>query len=186
MTRDTDNFNIDLSWDQQTQDASVVSLMVVHRDHIQVVPLAVDRPMTLGRAAPADVLINSRRLSRVHCEFQVIEDQVQVRDLDSTNGTLLNGVRISEGILGPTDEVMLGSVVVSLQPVAAAAKGLEGVQRHTEFTSSVDEELVRARTFGRGLTVMMVQMNKRLMATHFMFSRAIWARVVFLVILGLF
>lgn len=161
MTRDTDNFNIDLSWDQQTQDASVVSLMVVHRDHIQVVPLAVDRPMTLGRAAPADVLINSRRLSRVHCEFQVIEDQVQVRDLDSTNGTLLNGVRISEGILGPTDEVTLGSVVVSLQPVAAAAKGLEGVQRHTEFTSSVDEELVRARTFGRGLTVMMVRPASR-------------------------
>lgn len=52
----------------------------------------------LGRAADCDVLIPDPRASRHHAELRVGQESVTIRDLDSTNGTRLNG----ELVDGPT------------------------------------------------------------------------------------
>jgi hypothetical protein len=55
--------------------------------------------LTFGRDASADVLIEDRGLSRIHFEIAWTGDLAAIRDLESTNGTFVDGIRISEIVL---------------------------------------------------------------------------------------
>jgi len=50
---------------------------------------------TLGRAPINDIVIDTERVSRFHAVLTVEGPFVSVRDLDSRNGTLVNGVRVA-------------------------------------------------------------------------------------------
>lgn len=68
-------------------------------------------PKTLGRATGADFIVDAALVSRVHCRFTVMPDGVlEVRDLESTNGTFVNGTRVSAAKLTPGDRVQIGRV----------------------------------------------------------------------------
>ena len=156
--RDDDTIHGD-GWTADSRDPSKVgiALMVVYRDGIQVIPLQKDVPVTLGRNSPADIQVHSRRLSRVHCRFLWDGKQVLVEDLKSTNGTWLNGAKIDRSKFDASDEVTVGSVVVTQHAMGSLPMGLAGVERHEQFLKSVDGEISRARTFGRGLAVLQLR-----------------------------
>jgi pSer/pThr/pTyr-binding forkhead associated (FHA) protein len=61
--------------------------------------------MVLGRGSECDLRIESQLLSRQHARLAIEGDVLRVVDLDSTNGTFLNGKRISEAIASPGDEL---------------------------------------------------------------------------------
>ena len=68
---------------------------------------------TLGRAAGADFIVDAALVSRVHCRFTAMPDGgLEVRDLDSTNGTFVNGERTEVARLAPGDKVQVGRVEV--------------------------------------------------------------------------
>src|SRR3954462_7902053 len=72
--------------------------------------ILVDKPiLLLGRHPECDIQIDSRKISRRHCCIAQVNDYLVVRDLDSTNGIRINGVRVVEGKLRPGDEVMIGN-----------------------------------------------------------------------------
>ena len=87
----------------------------------------------LGRGEGADIRIDSKKLSRMHARFTVVEDKLYVEDLDSKNGTFVNGQRVTqrrELIKG--DQLKFGDLGVSLvfpevkavpsEPAAAAPR----------------------------------------------------------------
>ena len=51
-------------------------------------------PLLVGRSEDAKLRISQDCVSRRHCQFLAKDGEVFVRDLDSTNGTLLDGERI--------------------------------------------------------------------------------------------
>ncbi len=57
----------------------------------------------VGRHLDCDACLNSARVSRRHCCLALGDDEVLVRDLGSTNGLMVNGVRVVEGVLRPGD-----------------------------------------------------------------------------------
>ena len=66
---------------------------------------------TLGRATGADFIVDAALISRVHCRLTASNDgQLEVRDLESTNGTFVNGSRIDAARLTPGDRVQIGRV----------------------------------------------------------------------------
>lgn len=66
---------------------------------------------TLGRAAGADFIVDAALVSRVHCRLSALPDgSLEVRDLDSTNGTFVNGARIDAARLAPGDKLQVGRV----------------------------------------------------------------------------
>jgi predicted component of type VI protein secretion system len=72
--------------------------------------ILVDKPiLLLGRHPECDVQIDSRKISRRHCCIAQVDDYLVVRDLDSTNGIRINGVRVVEGRLRPGDEITIGN-----------------------------------------------------------------------------
>jgi predicted component of type VI protein secretion system len=72
--------------------------------------ILVDKPiLLLGRHPECDIQIDSRKISRRHCCIAQVDDYLVVRDLDSTNGIRINGVRVVEGRLQPGDELTVGN-----------------------------------------------------------------------------
>lgn len=61
---------------------------------------------TVGRVAPADIILDDRRVSRRHCMLEVEGDDLVVTDLNSTNGTYVDGVRVSEPTRLPPGSVL--------------------------------------------------------------------------------
>jgi pSer/pThr/pTyr-binding forkhead associated (FHA) protein len=67
---------------------------------------------TIGRATGADFIVDAALVSRVHCRLTVLPDgQLELRDLESTNGTYVNGVRIGQPLrLVSGDRLQVGRV----------------------------------------------------------------------------
>lgn len=51
---------------------------------------------TVGRATRADFAVDAALVSRLHCRLTAGATEIEVVDLDSTNGTFVNGERIEK------------------------------------------------------------------------------------------
>jgi pSer/pThr/pTyr-binding forkhead associated (FHA) protein len=72
--------------------------------------IPLDKPIVLlGRHQECDIQLASRKVSRRHCCIAQVNDYLVVRDLGSTNGIRINGVRVLEGSLKEGDELTIGN-----------------------------------------------------------------------------
>jgi len=69
----------------------------------------------IGRHPDNDIQINEASISSFHCELQVAEIAVAVRDLNSTNGTFINQKQIAKGILQRGDILTLGEIDIATE-----------------------------------------------------------------------
>lgn len=60
---------------------------------------------TIGRSTECDISLPAAHLSRRHAQLQVIDGMLFVKDLDSANGTFLNGKRVAEARVKRGDEL---------------------------------------------------------------------------------
>jgi EAL domain-containing protein (putative c-di-GMP-specific phosphodiesterase class I) len=72
--------------------------------------LLVSFPFSIGRNDATDLPITSTRVSREHAAIVRAVDTYRVRDLDSTNGTFVNGQRIEEATLTDGDILLIADV----------------------------------------------------------------------------
>jgi len=101
----------------------------------RAVPLDSPRA-TLGRSATADLCFaEDTGLSRLHLEFERADEDVIVRDLNSKNGTLVNGERVSSPVrLKPNDKVSCGHLLIVFDPPVQPTKGVVFVDDDTAKT----------------------------------------------------
>ncbi len=72
--------------------------------------------VTVGRSRDCDVVVGEETVSRVHAELRHGDgDEWTVRDLDSLNGTWLNGARVHEARLAGGDILRLGGLRMELR-----------------------------------------------------------------------
>ena len=71
--------------------------------------------MTIGRARDNDLVLNDTRASRHHARLQARSGSLVLTDLDSTNGTLVNGGRVSEVVLGDGDRIEIGDSILVVE-----------------------------------------------------------------------
>jgi pSer/pThr/pTyr-binding forkhead associated (FHA) protein len=78
---------------------------------------------TVGRATGADFIIDAALISRVHCRLEIAPSgDLQVRDLNSTNGTFVNGERVEIAHLKSGDRLRVGRVeLVAVHEADAAS-----------------------------------------------------------------
>jgi len=69
-----------------------------------------------GRGTDNDIVILDERVSRHHGRFTARQDVLVYSDLDSTNGSLVNGIRVREVGLGVGDVVRLGRTTLTIRP----------------------------------------------------------------------
>jgi hypothetical protein len=76
----------------------------------------------VGRDEACDLVIENTQISRRHCLLDVTARGLFVRDLDSTNGTFVNGRVIKEGYVNAGDRLTLGTYTVTVQKEEPSGK----------------------------------------------------------------
>ena len=73
---------------------------------------------TIGRAPRADFIVDAALVSRLHCRLTAGESNVEVVDLESTNGTFVNDKRVSKAMLSIGDRLRVGRVELEVMRTA--------------------------------------------------------------------
>ncbi len=71
-----------------------------------------DGEITLGRSSRADVRIDDDSISRFHAKLHLTGHEVQIEDLGSSNGTLVNGEKVTRDALKDGDKIRLGETTI--------------------------------------------------------------------------
>ncbi|HET7502082.1 MAG TPA: sigma 54-interacting transcriptional regulator [Kofleriaceae bacterium] len=91
--------------------------------------------VTIGSGTDQDLQLSDQYVSRHHCVIRVSDDGLVCEDLDSTNGTLVGGIRISKAVISPGDTIIVGETMLAVD--------LPG--------DTISETLSRSDRFGRVL-----------------------------------
>lgn len=87
----------------------------------------VSNGITVGRVAGCDIVINDAKASRRHARFVVESGVVEIEDLGSSNGTLLNSKPVTRRLLRDGDQVQIGKTILTFRegapPGVAGAAG---------------------------------------------------------------
>jgi len=70
----------------------------------------------VGRSRDADLQIDSNDVSRRHALIYCSEGSVVVKDLGSTNGTMVNGYPVDTTVVRPSDVIRIGSAHITAAP----------------------------------------------------------------------
>jgi adenylate cyclase len=87
----------------------------------QAIDVKPGQSLVVGRAVTSDVPIFDPTISRQHAQVTAQDGGLHVRDLGSSNGTFLNGSKVTECLAAPNDVVMFGKVAFYVRPVAPPA-----------------------------------------------------------------
>lgn len=97
----------------------------------------IDQNRIIGRDAAVDIVLQGGHISRRHAELSLREQELWIKDLNSSNGTLVNGVRISEQQLNNHDEIQID--VVRFLVISGLQESLR--EKTTESVSLTSEGL---------------------------------------------
>ena len=136
----------------------MLSLLLFCRAGARIVPLVEGRRLVLGRTRPADVVIGDESISRQHARVVLRDGRVFLEDLGSTNGTRIDGRRITEvEAVAPGDRVAVGRVPAVVQRLGSLEERQFGLFGHEAFSLDLEAEVVRARAFDRRFVLMLVR-----------------------------
>ncbi len=95
---------------QRTMVLPHVPALIVQRGKLAgtVFTLPMEGKVILGRAPDCDIVLNDPTVSAYHCQLKFENGQWRIQDLRSTNGTYVNGRRVTEALLRPNDVIRTG------------------------------------------------------------------------------
>src|SRR5207244_12406728 len=112
-------------------------------------------PMLVGRAPTCDVPVFDPTISRRHAELALVSGGVEITDLGSSNGTFVNGDRVTKKTARGGDVVTFGKVVFKLQDTApprpaasppAGATIVRSIKGSTSFALPAELEALKSPT----------------------------------------
>jgi hypothetical protein len=102
-----------------TIDAPLARLRVIRPDGTQGEVELDGAMLTIGRASDNRLVVHDGRVSRHHARLQARRGSLVFTDLDSTNGSRVNGTPVKEVVLGEGDRIEVGDTVLVVESVAA-------------------------------------------------------------------
>jgi predicted component of type VI protein secretion system len=99
-------------------------------------------PLTIGREEDNDVQLNDERISRFHAKVQEDNGRIILTDLDSTNGTRVNGHPVRLRVLREGDLIMIGRCVLLM----GGPEALRNLQQRLRRISNGSETQLESAT----------------------------------------
>src|SRR6266852_1906187 len=154
-------------------------VLVSLRGELLGTPIPLDRDVViLGRALEADIRLNDSKVSRLHARIDVEVDRnsgdraFRIKDLGSTNGTLLNGQLVVESLLNNGDKILIGDHLFRFDMLdeidrefqqqihrLLAHDELTGLPTSKSFFSELRREAARAQSESRPFCVLMMDVD---------------------------
>ncbi len=137
---------------------------LVSDDRVQSFELPEGRSVVVGRGVTTDIAVYDPTISRRHAELTASPDGVQVKDLGSSNGTCINGMRVKQGKLRPPDTVTFGKVLFHLEeapppPTGHPVVAMSAVSTGTHGPGGV---IVRQLQVSGGIPAGITSMERRM------------------------
>jgi pSer/pThr/pTyr-binding forkhead associated (FHA) protein len=92
-------------------EAPFGKLIVIYGDHVGKEYRLGAKRVLIGRADQCDIPINDSSVSRKHASIETKDGRFLLRDLQSTNGTVVNNKRIDAAVLNHGDKIRIGRAV---------------------------------------------------------------------------
>jgi general secretion pathway protein E len=131
-------------------------------------PIA-DKPITIGRHGSNMVVLSDGMASRYHCVIENSSEGLRIRDLDSSNGTRVNGQVIKTWRLGDGDVITIGKSSITVHAPFAAPKRVtvpaEEMEDYDVEVVEVDDDEDESESTmagGSGYEAMLVKMAESL------------------------
>lgn len=154
-------------------------VLVALRGELLATPIPLERPVvTLGRALDADVRLNDTKVSRLHACISTEVDQnsgatvFKIKDLNSTNGTSVNGRAVSEAVLIHGDKILIGDNLFRFELLDEIDRAfqqqiqrlighdeLTGLLTSKSFFSELRREAARAEELSQPFCVLMMDLD---------------------------
>ncbi|HKE60688.1 MAG TPA: GGDEF domain-containing protein [Pyrinomonadaceae bacterium] len=184
MVHDTDN---DTAITELTEDGGARPslnqdrrpVLVSLRGELLAKPIPLERDIVvLGRALEADIRLNDSKVSRLHARIHAEVDEetgrtsYRIKDLGSTNGTMLNGQVVNEAVLTNGDKIVVGDHLFRFDLLdeidrefqqqiqrLLAHDELTGLLTSKSFFSELRREAARAEEESRPFCVLMLDID---------------------------
>jgi len=111
-----------------------------------------DTLLRAGRLGSLEIVLDDSSVSRRHAELRCTEEGWFVRDLGSTNGTYVNGVRIyapSEQPIRPRDIIQFGKIALAVEAYEAVPENPPSDQNILATVASTFDEGIRRMAYDR-------------------------------------
>lgn len=148
-------------------------LMVVHGNELARRYHLRDDSMQIGRSSTADIQLAAGGVSRVHARIERKLGTYRIIDLDSTNGTFVNGLKIDQHTLQNGDRVTLGDTTLRFllsERIDAACydeiyrltttDDATGIYNRRYFFQTLEREVARAIRHKRALSLLMLEVDE--------------------------
>ena len=112
-------------------------LELVVRNTDRVLTLAPGQTIIAGRTVQCDLQLDDPSVSRRHCSLSFDRGVLQIKDLESANGTFVNERQVREATARPGDLIRLGAAIIEIRDPA-------GVAQRPDQTVMVDESTVES------------------------------------------
>jgi hypothetical protein len=98
-------------------------------------PLRMNREIIIGRSSDLDMVLVEDMVSRRHAKISTNESEVYIQDMGSTNGTFVNGEKVTRSQLQEGDRILVGTSIikmVAVDPMANAHQSEAEARRRLE------------------------------------------------------
>ena len=149
------------------------------RGELLATPIPLERDVvTIGRALDADIRLNDSKASRLHAQISaelmdgLADKRFRVKDLGSTNGTLLNGQVVKEAVLTHGDKILIGDHLFRFELLDQIDQEfqqqihrlighdeLTGLLTSKSFFTELRREAARAEEEGQPFCVLMMDLD---------------------------
>jgi predicted component of type VI protein secretion system len=109
-----------------------------------------ERSITIGRAPDNMIVIDDPSVSNRHAQLDLVGENYRLKDLESTNGTKVNGVPITETLLRFDDRIRVGAIDARYEPDVRGSEPLpelETVEARPAESSIAPESFGNASPF---------------------------------------
>jgi two-component system, cell cycle response regulator len=127
----------------------------------------------LGRGTNAELRIRGQGISRAHCRLTTTKESVVLEDLGSTNGTYVNGTRVTRQVLRDGDKIQVGNSIILKFTYhdnldedfqrhmyeSASRDGLTKIYNKRYFMDQLNAELRYSRRHDVPLSILMLDLD---------------------------
>jgi transcriptional regulator with GAF, ATPase, and Fis domain len=130
----------------QTPGSNIGILAVVLSGSAKGTSRPIGEGLRIGKAPDNGLVLSDDTVSRHHCELTRSSDGIRVRDLGSTNGTKVQGTRVTDALVPPGSVLKVGEVEIVLR---AAVRNVEVMpSERTRFGDALGQSLAMRTVFG--------------------------------------
>ncbi|HTB75786.1 MAG TPA: sigma 54-interacting transcriptional regulator [Polyangiaceae bacterium] len=130
----------------QARESSVGIQVVVMSGNAKGTSRRIGERLRIGKAVDNDLVLPDDTVSRHHCELTRAPDGVHVRDLGSTNGTKVQGARVTEAVVQPGVVLKVGEIEIAVRPAVRSVEVMPSDK--TWFGGAIGQSLAMRSIFG--------------------------------------